>query len=150
MKLHKRGPWARLLRVTGSYLPRRYRKLALFALMLFCVFFGVTKYAFPTAPTVLSQIEITEVPELDMETTDVDWSKFAYTLYATDTVYLCNAVMLFESLHRLGAKADRVLLYPRSLEGSSLEWENTIKARDHYGVKLQPIDLITKKVLDCK
>lgn len=78
------------------------------------------------------------------------WSDYAYTQYATDEHYLCNSVMLFESLHRLGSKADRVLFYPRS-------WDTTVHsskdrtsqllviARDTYKVKLHPIDFFTVK-----
>jgi hypothetical protein len=50
---------------------------------------------------------------LDLSTRDKDtiterlnWSDFAYTQYVTNTNYLCNSVMLFESLHRLKSKAD--------------------------------------------
>ncbi|KAJ6041356.1 uncharacterized protein N7446_010753 [Penicillium canescens] len=42
----------------------------------------------------------------------VDWSRFAYTQYVTNTAYLCNSVMLFETLHRLNSKPDRVMMYP--------------------------------------
>ncbi|CAG7961508.1 unnamed protein product [Penicillium salamii] len=43
---------------------------------------------------------------------EVDWSRFAYTQYATNEVYLCNSLMVFETLERLGSKAERVLFYP--------------------------------------
>lgn len=46
----------------------------------------------------------------------IDWSRFAYTQYVTDMEYLCNSLMMFESLHRLGSKADRLLLYPAQWE----------------------------------
>ncbi|RAK98075.1 nucleotide-diphospho-sugar transferase [Aspergillus ibericus CBS 121593] len=78
----------------------------------------------------------------------VDWSRFAYTQYATDRSYLCNSVMMFEALHRLGSKADRVLVYPsrflmsesdRSPEARLLRY-----ARDQYAVKLKPIEVILK------
>ncbi|RHZ52920.1 glycosyltransferase family 8 protein [Aspergillus thermomutatus] len=42
----------------------------------------------------------------------VDWSRYAYSQYATSSAYLCNAVMVFEALERLGSRADRVLFYP--------------------------------------
>ncbi|PYI08355.1 nucleotide-diphospho-sugar transferase [Aspergillus sclerotiicarbonarius CBS 121057] len=78
----------------------------------------------------------------------VDWSRFAYTQYATDRSYLCNSLMIFESLHRLGSKADRVLVYPsrflmsetdRSPEARLLRY-----ARDQYAVKLKPTEVILK------
>ena len=44
--------------------------------------------------------------------TKTNYSRYAYVQYATNFIYLCNALMLFESLHRLGSTADRLLLYP--------------------------------------
>ncbi|KAJ5867883.1 hypothetical protein N7534_002436 [Penicillium rubens] len=75
----------------------------------------------------------------------VNWSRFAYIQYATDRSYLCNSVMLFETLHRLGSKADRMLMYPSewpiSEDGDSSESRMLHYARDHYGVKLKPIEI---------
>ncbi|EAS27424.1 glucose N-acetyltransferase 1 [Coccidioides immitis RS] len=75
----------------------------------------------------------------------VDWSQFAYSQYATNPDYLCNSVMIFTTLKRLGVKADRILLYPQ-------EWPDNdpadpksgllIKARDELGVKLRPISVL--------
>ncbi|OJJ00528.1 hypothetical protein ASPVEDRAFT_51698 [Aspergillus versicolor CBS 583.65] len=73
-----------------------------------------------------------------------DWSRFAYVQYATDEVYLCNSVLIFEALHRLGARPDRVLIYPSSFsieeDDSSFEGHLLRKARDEYNVKLVSID----------
>ncbi|KAJ5432067.1 hypothetical protein N7445_008565 [Penicillium cf. griseofulvum] len=54
--------------------------------------------------------------------------------------------MLFESLHRLGSKADRVLMYPSEWSASDdLEESRMLRyARDHYGVKLKPIEIQMK------
>ncbi len=76
----------------------------------------------------------------------INWSRFAYTQYATTTAYLCNSVMLFEILHRLGNKADRLLMYPSSFRLQEGEYESTEsrllrKARDKYNVKLKPIKI---------
>jgi len=75
----------------------------------------------------------------------VDWSRFAYTQYVTDTDYLCNSVMLFESLHRLGSKADRLIMYPDyfsvSDDDNSREAKLLRIARDKYGVRLRPIQV---------
>lgn len=77
-----------------------------------------------------------------------NWSRFAYVQYATDTEYICNSVMLFEALHRLGSKADRLLMYPYKL------WHNTqaagllIHARDKYNAKLVPISLLHRESAD--
>ena len=75
-----------------------------------------------------------------------DWSRFAYVQYATDTHTLCNSVMIFESLKRLGSKANRVLLYP---EEWHVDWKDPdrsvqllIRAKRDYGVKLKSIQLL--------
>ncbi|KAL4860801.1 hypothetical protein BDV12DRAFT_181099 [Aspergillus spectabilis] len=73
----------------------------------------------------------------------VNWSGFAYTQYVTNAAYLCNSVMLFETLHRLNSKADRLMMYPDSFSADeqdpSSESRLLRKARDEYGVKLMPI-----------
>lgn len=75
----------------------------------------------------------------------VDWSRFAYTQYVTNKAYLCNSVMIFETLHRLGSKADRVMMYPEHMMNpadtnpSNEEGKLIAKARDKYNVKLQPV-----------
>ncbi|KFA61841.1 hypothetical protein S40285_08093 [Stachybotrys chlorohalonatus IBT 40285] len=80
--------------------------------------------------------------------TKVDWSRFAYTQYATDRDTLCNAVMIFESLHWLESKADRVLLYPLEMLDPLVPEENAsddarllLRARDDYQVHLVPITI---------
>ncbi|KFY34305.1 hypothetical protein V494_06877 [Pseudogymnoascus sp. VKM F-4513 (FW-928)] len=74
---------------------------------------------------------------------DVDWSRFAYVQYVTDSAYLCNSVMLFEILHRLGSKADRLLMYPSSFKtaGDTVEGRLLREAQTKYGAKLQPIKI---------
>ncbi|KAJ5372284.1 CAZyme family GT8 [Penicillium concentricum] len=78
----------------------------------------------------------------------VNWSRFAYTQYATDRSYLCNSLMIFEALQRLGSKADRVLMYPYdfllSENDSSPEARLLRFARDKYAVKLKPIEVVRK------
>lgn len=78
------------------------------------------------------------------------WSKVAYVQYATDVTHLCNSVMIFESLHRLKSKPDRLLLYPSqySSEGGELASKLLRKARDEYGVNLMPVELQTKTGTD--
>ncbi|KAG9647663.1 glycosyltransferase family 8 protein, partial [Aureobasidium melanogenum] len=72
---------------------------------------------------------------------EADWSKFAYAQYVTEKNYLCNSLMIFETLQRLGSKAERLMMYPEqwSLESDSLESVLLRKARDDYYVKLVPI-----------
>ncbi|KAI4730380.1 nucleotide-diphospho-sugar transferase [Aureobasidium sp. EXF-10728] len=90
----------------------------------------------PKSPSVDSDLEIH--PGTGMK---VDWSKFAYTQYVTNENYLCNSLMVFETLHRLGSKAERVMMYPEqwSLEFVSPESSLLRKAQDDYNAKLVPI-----------
>ena len=74
-----------------------------------------------------------------------DWSRFAYLQYTMSTVYLCNSLMLFSTLHRLGSKAERLLLYPSYFTASDsgkrphdINQRLLRKAKESYGVKLQP------------
>ena len=76
----------------------------------------------------------------------VEWSRFAYTQYVTDSHYLCNSVMLFERLEHLGSRADRVMMYPshmldqRAADGQTgNDARLLIKARDDYNVRLVPV-----------
>ncbi|KAI5862520.1 glycosyltransferase family 8 protein [Durotheca rogersii] len=77
----------------------------------------------------------------------VDWSRYAYTQYVTNAAYLCNSVMIFETLFRLGSKADRVMMYPEKMmdpaetQPSTEEAKLLAKARDQYGVKLVPVSV---------
>lgn len=76
----------------------------------------------------------------------VDWSRYAYTTYATSSPYLCNALMLFEALHRLGSRADRILFYPEEWsadmgDDSSREGQMLRMAKQKFNVQLTPIDV---------
>lgn len=84
-----------------------------------------------------------ESPVIPTET--LDWSRFAFVQYVTNTPYLCNSVMLFEALNRLQSKADRIMMYPMdfSLDETDNGTESRLlrKARDEYKVKLIPIQV---------
>ena len=70
------------------------------------------------------------------------WSQYAYIQYVTNSDYLCNSVMLFEMLHRLGSKADRLMLVPAQFaaqEGWILDL--MLMARDKYDVRLRTMDI---------
>jgi hypothetical protein len=74
----------------------------------------------------------------------VDWSRFAYSQYVTDTAYLCNAIMVFEALQRLGSRAERILFYPHHWDTdvtSAVDRDSQllVLARDHYNVQLFPM-----------
>lgn len=80
----------------------------------------------------------------------VDWSRFAYVQYVTNSDYLCNSVMLFEILHRLGARADRLMMHPEWMGGdpNSTDARLLQKAREQYGVKLKPIEISRRNTQD--
>ncbi len=84
--------------------------------------------------------------------TGADWSRFAYVQYVTNLPYLCNSVMLFERLNRLGCMPDRLMMYPDhfSLEDNSTEAILLRKARDQYKVILKPIEVQRRGVNDRK
>jgi hypothetical protein len=78
----------------------------------------------------------------------IDWSKYAYSLYATDSATLCHALLVLDALSRLGSKADRVLFYPNYWDtvirdSKDRDSQLLVIARDRYKVKLQPIQLLT-------
>lgn len=82
----------------------------------------------------------------------IDWSQYAYAQYATNTEYLCNSIMIFESLQRLGSKAERLLMYSETFDEdpSSAEYQLLQKAKNKYGVNLVPIQVQHKKAAFCK
>jgi hypothetical protein len=85
-----------------------------------------------------------KVDHLDpQDPASIDWTRFAYVQYVTNLPYLCNSVMLFEALNRLGCMPDRLMMYPDnfSLEDNSTEAVLLRKARDEYRVILKPIEV---------
>lgn len=76
----------------------------------------------------------------------VNWSRYAYTQYATSEAYLCNSVMVFETLHRLGSRADRVLFYPEEwdliMEGEyARSGQLLVLAKEKYNVQLMAVKM---------
>ena len=53
--------------------------------------------------------------------------------------------MMLESLHRLGSKADRVLMHPTSMHADptsdSVDSRLLLRAQNEYGTKLVPIEV---------
>lgn len=104
---------------------------------------STTIYELSTTPrsSNVEMVQNTWIPQ----TESVNWKQFAYVQYATNLPYLCNSVMTFESLHRLGAKADKLLLYDQrwAVDGTSDRPESKLLAslRDDYGVVLNPIEV---------
>jgi len=91
------------------------------------------------------------IPDLSKHTfpdsAGIDWTDLAYCQYVTNEEYLCNSVMMFESLRRVGVKADLLMMYPTHWKFDLPAKNDTHtakllrKVRDEYQVKLQPIDV---------
>lgn len=90
--------------------------------------------------------------EQDKDTSEsaVRWSDYAYVQYVTNGNYLCNSLMIFESLRRANTKADLLMLYPQQWnvpddDGSNAGFESKLlaHARDQYKAKLVPIQVKT-------
>ena len=91
-------------------------------------------------------------PNDHWRSTTRDWRKYAYSLYATDAEYLCNAVMMFDDLRQYGSKAQRILLYADTMgadDSESREGRLLTKARDELGVKLQPVKVLHEESAAC-
>lgn len=103
----------------------------------FLVFFFLLKwYNRAPPPALVSHVDFNKV----------DWSRYAYSTYATSETYLCNCLMVFEALHRLGSRAERVLLYPQQWDliiqnEADRTSQLLIMARDNYNVELRPIEI---------
>ncbi|KAH0359099.1 nucleotide-diphospho-sugar transferase, partial [Aureobasidium melanogenum] len=82
--------------------------------------------------------------ELNMSLEFPFLARFAYCQYVADRDYLCNSLMIFESLSLSGSQADFLLIYPQhwNLDWSSIVGHWLRKARQEYGVKLAPIQLL--------
>lgn len=85
--------------------------------------------------------EGSEILDRPVPTDGVNWSDYAYCQYVTNEEYLCNSLMIFESLVRLKAKAERLMMYPEEwiVGDESRSGRLLAKARDDYGVRLVPI-----------
>lgn len=123
---------------SSTFLRRRSRWLyGLLALAFLCIWQSSNIHVLP-------QHAKTHAPSLIHK--NIDWTRFAYSQYATSSAYLCNAVMVFEALHRLGSRADRILLYPQEWDTeiastSDRDSQLLVKARDWYNVKLVPVEI---------
>ncbi|GAB7339031.1 hypothetical protein MBLNU457_5694t2 [Dothideomycetes sp. NU457] len=77
------------------------------------------------------------------DTSSIDWSKYAYIQYATEKQYLCNSIMIFESLSKLHTKAAKVMLYPADWdvgpEIGTFQSKLLLRAEADYGVELVPV-----------
>ncbi|KAK5116923.1 hypothetical protein LTR62_006644 [Meristemomyces frigidus] len=114
---------------TPTYSPRRLRK---WSPLLGILLLGLLYWTWPRSLT------------------RTNWKKYAYVQYATDSHNLCNAVMVFEALHRHGSKAERVLLHnPQwasvSQGGDDRDAQLLSIATKKYGVVLKPVQLLDER-----
>jgi len=86
-----------------------------------------------------------------LEDKNIDWSRLAYITYATNTDYLCNALMLFETLQRFGSLPHRVILYPTSMNPTAISVDATLlqRARNEFHAILIPVEVQKKKKKYC-
>ncbi|KAG5917467.1 hypothetical protein E4U42_007235 [Claviceps africana] len=143
-----------------SVVTRRFRLVAstTAAVILFFVFLEVTHHEGAAVPSPLRSI-LPNNHDSDPgaeSASNVNWSKFAYVQYVTNSDYLCNSVMLFETLHRLGSRPDRLLMYPSSMMAANTPVDHSndarllVKARNEYNVRLRPIEIQHRSNLDRK
>jgi alpha-N-acetylglucosamine transferase len=76
----------------------------------------------------------------------IDWSSYACVSYATSSDHLCNSVMLAESLYRLGARPDTLILYATDLAADSQANASSARllqqATQMYGARVQPVAVL--------
>lgn len=124
-----------------------WRIVLIFAVILLLAdLFSPARDAFKQHGWIDNNAKLTSSPSSEMLenpplTDNVDWSQYAYCQYVTNDAYLCNFMMIFESLVRLGAKAERLMMYPEHwVVGAPGEAGRLLaKARDECGVRLMPI-----------
>ncbi|KNG87388.1 hypothetical protein ANOM_004022, partial [Aspergillus nomiae NRRL 13137] len=113
-------------------------------IVIFMMFFLASLLKLPNGT--LRDISLPKIPSsfpssLSWPASDVDWSRYAYVQYVTNTDYLCNSIMIFEALSRMNSKADRLMMFPSNfkLDNDTTEGKLLLKARDQYDVQLIPI-----------
>lgn len=119
-----------------SIVKRQLRHLRTWVILTLLVFFLMWYRRERPPPLPLPHIHYNEV----------DWSRFAYTQYATNEVYLCNSLMVFEALWRLGSKAERVLFYPEQWDlvvedDRDRVSELLLLARNKFNVMVIPVKI---------
>ncbi|KAJ5995909.1 hypothetical protein N7481_002886 [Penicillium waksmanii] len=75
---------------------------------------------------------------------EVDWTRYAYTTYATSETDLCNSLMVYAALQRFQSKAETLLFYPDEWDliiddDSDRISELLIMAKSRYNVQMSPI-----------
>lgn len=72
---------------------------------------------------------------------NVDWSQYAYCQYVTNADYLCNSVMFFDALDRVGAKASKVMMFPDNWDITADDDTGRLvrQTQARYNVQLSPV-----------
>ncbi|KAH3688275.1 hypothetical protein WICPIJ_000746 [Wickerhamomyces pijperi] len=86
----------------------------------------------------------------------VDWSRYAYVLYATSPAHLCNSFMIFSALREYGSEADMVLILNEEFldtEGENgakyaAEYKELMRQKDQLKLKYSPVPVVTKTDVD--
>lgn len=127
---------------------RQWRNTIFLAIVLYCLY-RVDWQTLRHGPSCLSYPPVRPVALLDG---GVDWSHFAYAQYVTNAEYLCNSLIFFESLHRKGSRASRLMMYPSkfSVGSNTTEGQLLLKARSQYAVNLVPVEVHHKSGEYCK
>nr|POE72163.1 glucose n-acetyltransferase 1 [Quercus suber] len=123
-----------------SWLTWRVGVVAAATFLVLC-FFGFPRNSLPR--TFTPSWPTTRTPILLED--DISWSDFAYCTYATSASDLCNSVMLLAALHKVRAKADRLLLYSSEWDVNDAESSTGAllrRARDAYGAHIKPIKIL--------
>jgi hypothetical protein len=106
----------------------------LLALLLIIVFANRFPLRAHRGSAPLDNIDPEQFPE------GVDWSQYAYCQYVTNPQYLCNSVMIFEALDRVGAKASKVMMFPSNWDITNDDDTGRLirHAQARYNVQLSP------------
>lgn len=118
-----------------AILKRQLRRIRTWAVFFVFILFVIYLRREPPTPP--------DLPHINYDL--VDWSGFAYSQYATSSPYLCNAIMVFDALERLGSRARRILYYPENWDvvvESDRDRDSQLLrlARDKYKAHLIPIE----------
>ncbi len=111
-----------------------------------------TQTSTPPSPVIITKSIVDLIPETTLENIEsqlqqkhhdhgIDWSKYAYVLYATSPQYLCNAIIMFSQLSKLQTKAKFILLYNKIWDyESSPEFQKIQEASFRYKIIIKPVD----------
>lgn len=130
---------------------RLTERLVLILVLIFCAAFLIRNHEHLISPGTRAWVATLHVSRLSGSLlppwSRVGWSDYAYVSYATTPDYLCNSVMLAESLHRLGAKPDTLILYSSDLTTSSSPHPASARliyqATALYGAHTEPVSVLS-------